>query len=33
MRHNNELWSMDIGPDGQLVETKGEGALWDFLKT
>jgi hypothetical protein len=24
---------MDVGGDGLLVETKGEGALWDFLKT
>ncbi|KAM0417127.1 hypothetical protein ACHAPT_012834 [Fusarium lateritium] len=34
MRHNHELWSMAVGEDGNsLVETKGEGALWDFLKT
>ncbi|KAM0207089.1 hypothetical protein ACHAPA_004968 [Fusarium lateritium] len=34
MRHGNELWGMAIGEDGsELVETKGDGALWDFLKT
>ncbi|KAF4983398.1 hypothetical protein FZEAL_1127 [Fusarium zealandicum] len=34
MRHGHELWSMAVGDDGKsLVETKGEGALWDFLKT
>lgn len=34
MRHGYELWSMAIGEDGsELVETKGDGALWDFLKT
>ncbi|KAF4992770.1 hypothetical protein FGRMN_6923 [Fusarium graminum] len=33
-RHAHELWSMTVGEDGnELVETKGEGALWDFLKT
>ncbi|KAI6776229.1 hypothetical protein HG530_000174 [Fusarium avenaceum] len=34
MRHDYELWSMAVGEDGcELVETKGDGALWDFLKT
>ncbi|KAM5356444.1 hypothetical protein ACJ41O_003090 [Fusarium nematophilum] len=33
MRHGNELWSMAVGGDGAaLAETKGEGALWDFLR-
>ncbi|KAF5631643.1 dynamin family [Fusarium tjaetaba] len=33
MRHGQELWSMAVGDDGsELVEVKGEGALWDFLK-
>ncbi|QPC76319.1 hypothetical protein HYE68_007071 [Fusarium pseudograminearum] len=33
-KHNHdELWSMNVADDGQqLVETKGQGALWDFLK-
>ncbi|RGP74452.1 hypothetical protein FLONG3_6011 [Fusarium longipes] len=32
-KHNDELWSMTPGEDGiELVETKGQGALWDFLK-
>jgi hypothetical protein len=30
---HDELWSMNVADDGeQLVETKGQGALWDFLK-
>jgi hypothetical protein len=34
MRHGDELWSMAVGEDGsELIETKGDGALWDFLKT
>ncbi|CCT72294.1 uncharacterized protein FFB20_14474 [Fusarium fujikuroi] len=34
MRHGQELWSMAVGDDGsELVEVRGEGALWDFLKT
>lgn len=33
MRHGQELWSMAVGDDeSELVEVKGEGALWDFLK-
>ncbi|KAF4960984.1 hypothetical protein FGADI_634 [Fusarium gaditjirri] len=33
-RHGQELWSMAVGDDGsELVEVRGEGALWDFLKT
>ncbi|RBQ74470.1 hypothetical protein FVER14953_20336 [Fusarium verticillioides] len=32
-RHGQELWSVAVGDDGsELVEVKGEGALWDFLK-
>ncbi|KAI1073000.1 hypothetical protein LB507_009149 [Fusarium sp. FIESC RH6] len=32
-KHNYELWSMAVGEDGKtLVETKEQGALWDFLK-
>ncbi|CAM1508665.1 Fc.00g055130.m01.CDS01 [Cosmosporella sp. VM-42] len=32
-RHGDELWSMDVGKDGNsLVEVKGVGSLWDFLK-
>ncbi|KAH6953164.1 hypothetical protein DER45DRAFT_575174 [Fusarium avenaceum] len=33
MRHGHELWSMAVGEDGsELIETKGNGDLWDFLK-
>jgi hypothetical protein len=32
-RHGQELWSMTVAEDGtELIETKGEGSLWDFLK-
>jgi hypothetical protein len=32
-KHNYELWSMNIGDNGnELVETKEPGVLWDFLK-
>ncbi|KAJ3532355.1 hypothetical protein NM208_g8300 [Fusarium decemcellulare] len=34
IRHGDELWSMTVGAEGTtLIETKGEGALWDFLRT
>lgn len=34
MRHGNELWRMNVGSDGKsLVETKHDGATWDFFKT
>ncbi|KAH7141356.1 hypothetical protein B0J13DRAFT_57589 [Dactylonectria estremocensis] len=34
MRHGNELWRMDVSKDGKaLVESKQEGATWDFFKS
>ncbi|KAI1076903.1 hypothetical protein F5B20DRAFT_554196 [Whalleya microplaca] len=33
MKHGDDLWKMDVGEEGHdLIETKGDGTVWDFVK-